>query len=66
MRAQEKTRVICCTSRNLLIFEKEELAQMRFEAQPVLVNRSAYTERLKGTFSVLKKKLKRARLTWGF
>jgi hypothetical protein len=52
-----KTRVICCTGRNLLIFEKEELAQIRFEAEPVLVNHSAYTERFKGTFSVLKKKL---------
>jgi hypothetical protein len=59
--ADGKNRVVCCAGPNLLVIEKEELAEIASNMRPVLVNHEAYTSRLIGALLVLKRKLAHAK-----
>lgn len=57
--AETKSHLVCCTGENLLLFEKEELAQIRSEAKPALVRSRAYKGRLRGALFIFNKRLKK-------
>jgi hypothetical protein len=58
--SEGKTHVACSTGQNLIVFKKAELTGIRPNLRPVLANYGAYTCRLKGAGSVLKRKFENA------
>ncbi len=56
--AESETHLVCCTGRNLLIFEKEDLAKIISEDQPLLVKQYALGNKLGGKGSILKRQFK--------